>query len=255
MNLDQWFRRWCLLKIFLIWSSGSPFVQQMGTISAIFEEGIMRNNSVKYFEFEPVVQEMFKDISYLELWWPFCSAEHNHLCNFGKGIMRNNSVNLFRIWASGSGDVIKNISYLELWQPSCSVERNHLCIFERRHHREHSFEVILNLDEWFRRRWRLKKKFTEDGCKPDERVITIPHLELQLRCASIRLSVCPSVMLSLPKPLEEIQPNLVCVLLTWMGCATAVFFRPAPWGPGEGPKGQILLNTSNFNYVVNFKDF
>ena len=27
----------------------------------------------------------FKDISYLELWRPFCSAERNHLCNFGRG--------------------------------------------------------------------------------------------------------------------------------------------------------------------------
>ena len=26
----------------------------------------------------------FKGISYLELWQPFCSAEHNHLCNFGR---------------------------------------------------------------------------------------------------------------------------------------------------------------------------
>ena len=33
-----------------------------------------------------------------------------------------------------------------------------------------------------------------------------------------------------------------------MGRATAHFF-PAPWGPGEGPKGQISLN---FNYKVNF---
>ena len=24
-------------------------------------------------------------ISYLELWQPFCSAERNHLCNFGRG--------------------------------------------------------------------------------------------------------------------------------------------------------------------------
>ena len=28
---------------------------------------------------------LFKDISYLELWQPFCSAERNHLCNFGRG--------------------------------------------------------------------------------------------------------------------------------------------------------------------------
>ena len=27
----------------------------------------------------------FKDISYLQLWWPFCSAEPNHLCNFSIG--------------------------------------------------------------------------------------------------------------------------------------------------------------------------
>ena len=27
----------------------------------------------------------FKDILYLELWWPFCSEEQNRLCNFGRG--------------------------------------------------------------------------------------------------------------------------------------------------------------------------
>ena len=26
----------------------------------------------------------FKDISYLELWQPFCLAERNHLCKFGR---------------------------------------------------------------------------------------------------------------------------------------------------------------------------
>ena len=26
-----------------------------------------------------------KDISYLELWKPFCSVERKHLCNFGRG--------------------------------------------------------------------------------------------------------------------------------------------------------------------------
>ena len=28
---------------------------------------------------------LFKDISYLELWQPFCSVEWNQLCNFGRG--------------------------------------------------------------------------------------------------------------------------------------------------------------------------
>ena len=27
----------------------------------------------------------FKDISYQELWQPFCLGEQNHLCNFGRG--------------------------------------------------------------------------------------------------------------------------------------------------------------------------
>ena len=49
LNLDQWFRRRCILKIFLIWSSGDHFVQPSKTICAILVEGIMRNNSVKLF--------------------------------------------------------------------------------------------------------------------------------------------------------------------------------------------------------------
>ena len=31
------------------------------------------------------VQMSFKDISYLELWHPFCSAECNHLYNWRRG--------------------------------------------------------------------------------------------------------------------------------------------------------------------------
>ena len=49
LNLDQWFWRRCLKKIFLIWSSGSPFVQRSRTICAILVEGNMRNNSVNLF--------------------------------------------------------------------------------------------------------------------------------------------------------------------------------------------------------------
>ena len=49
LNLDQWFRR-CRLKVFLIWSSGSPFVQWNRTTCAMLAKGmIMRNNSVKLF--------------------------------------------------------------------------------------------------------------------------------------------------------------------------------------------------------------
>ena len=38
LNLDKWFRRRCLLKIFLIWSSGDPFVQRSRTICASLVE-------------------------------------------------------------------------------------------------------------------------------------------------------------------------------------------------------------------------
>ena len=44
----------------------------------------MRKISLKYFEFGPVLNEemWFKDFSYLDLCWPNCLAEQNHLCNF-----------------------------------------------------------------------------------------------------------------------------------------------------------------------------
>ena len=96
LNLDQWVRRRCSLKIFLIWSDGGPFVQCSGTICAILVKGIMRNNSVNYFEFGPVVQEEMSNISYLELWHTLCSVEQSHLCIFFVvGIIRSSSVKLF----------------------------------------------------------------------------------------------------------------------------------------------------------------
>ena len=55
-----------------------------------------------------------------------------------------------------SADVGKDISYLELWQPLCSGDRNHLCNFGRMYHVEGFCEIILNLDQWFRRRCRSK---------------------------------------------------------------------------------------------------
>ena len=40
-----------------------------------------------------------------------------------------------------------------------------------------------------------------------------------------------------------------------MGRATAHFFGSAPWGPGEGPKGQISLNITKFQLQSQFKIF
>ena len=50
----------------------------------------------------------------------------------------------------------KVISYLELWRPFCYAERNHLCNFGRGNQEEQFFEIILNLDQCFRRRCVLK---------------------------------------------------------------------------------------------------
>ena len=50
---------------------------------------------------------------------------------------------------------LKDISYLEVWQPPCSVTQNHLWNFGRMHNEEKFCEIILNLDQWFRRRCSL----------------------------------------------------------------------------------------------------
>ena len=118
LNLD----RTCLLKILLIYSSGDSFVQQSRTTCEILVEGIMRNNSVKLFLIwtNGLVHERmsFKGISYLELWWPLCSATRNHLCNFGR---RHHEEQFCEI-----------------------ILKEQFC------------EIIMNLDQWFRRGCCLK---------------------------------------------------------------------------------------------------
>ena len=85
LNLGQWFRR-CHFKDFLsgalavlLFGAAEPFMQFWKRASwGIF--------MWSYMEFGPVVQKemSFKDISYLEPWEPLCSADPNHLCNFGR---------------------------------------------------------------------------------------------------------------------------------------------------------------------------
>ena len=50
----------------------------------------------------------------------------------------------------------KAISNIELWRPFRLAEENHLYNFVRGYHEEQFFEIVLNLDQWFRRRCRLK---------------------------------------------------------------------------------------------------
>ena len=99
----------------------------------------------------------FKDISYLELWWPFCSAERNQLCNFRRRHQEEKFceivLNLHQWFKEMS---FKDISYLELWRPFCSAERNPMCKFGRGYYEEQFCEIILNFGQWFRRRCILK---------------------------------------------------------------------------------------------------
>ena len=48
-------------------------------------------------------------------------------------------------------------------------------------------------------------------------------------------------MLSPPKPLDEIKPNLVCELLICMGRATSNFLAPHPGALGRGQKVKYHL--------------
>ena len=49
----------------------------------------------------------------------------------------------------------KGISYLELLLTFCSAERNNLFNFGRGYQEEQFCEIILNFDQWFRRRCNL----------------------------------------------------------------------------------------------------
>ena len=103
-------------------------------------------------------EKCFKAISYLELWQPLCSAERNHLCNFG--IRHHEGAILWDYFEFGlviRGEMLfKDISYLELWSPFCSAEGNHLCKISRGYHEEQFCEIILSLDQWFKRTCVLK---------------------------------------------------------------------------------------------------
>ena len=84
-----------------------------------------------------------------------------------------------------------------------------------------------------------------------------PHAFLKKRRGILQSppSVRLSVTLSPPKPLDEIQPNLVCELLIEWGAQRHIFFGPAPWGPGEGPKGQISLIIIKIQLQSQFQRF
>ena len=109
MNLDQWFRRRYFVKIFckdiscalasLLFGGAEPFMQCV--------EGIKRNNSVKIFEFEPVVQVSFKILLIWSSGSPPVHLSRTIGAILKEGIVGNIQVKLYEIKTSGSaGDVV-----------------------------------------------------------------------------------------------------------------------------------------------------
>ena len=122
LNLGQWFRR-RRLKDFLsgalallLFSGAKPFKQ-------FWKRASLKTFKWSYMKFGPVVQEemSFEDITYIELWQPFCSAKRYYLCNlgrryyeekfceiifeFGSVVQKEMSFKRFDIWSSGGPPV------------------------------------------------------------------------------------------------------------------------------------------------------
>ena len=93
------------LKIFLIWSSAGPFVQQSGIICVVLVKFIMKNNSVNLFKILASGSggNFVKNSSYLELCRPRVQRSRNIYAILKEGIMGNIHVKLYEIWTSSSG--------------------------------------------------------------------------------------------------------------------------------------------------------
>ena len=81
---------------------------------------------------------LFKGISYLELWQPFCSVEHNYLCDFGRRYYEEQFCEIFMKLGQWFRRRFRLKDFLSgVLEASCCVERNNLCNFERGHHGKH----------------------------------------------------------------------------------------------------------------------
>ena len=104
-------------------------------------------------------------------WRPCFSTDQDNLNNLDRG---SHKEHLFQIIFKldrrflrrrFSKFALKLAHFSPLW-PLCAMDRNRLNNFERGSPNEHSCEVSSNLSLWFRRRCRLKKKFTPDVRTP-----------------------------------------------------------------------------------------
>ena len=92
----------------------------------------------------------FKDISYLELWRPFGSAEKTICVIFVRGHYQEQFCEIILYLGQWFRCRLKTF-YLELWRLLHLAKWNHLCNFGRSHYEEQFCKIILNLNQWFRR--------------------------------------------------------------------------------------------------------
>ena len=122
--MDQWFRRRCPLKIFIIYNSGSIFVQRSRTICANLVDGIMSNIPVN-------MNQWLRRRGHLKMFLIYSSGCHfvqqsqsettcqfervhneEHFCEtilrFDQWFKRRCLLNIFLIYSSGGKDVLKS---------------------------------------------------------------------------------------------------------------------------------------------------
>ena len=194
-HLDKWYSRRCLFITFLIWSSSCPLVQSSKTIYAILKEGIIGLIHVKLYEIwtsgsgGDVVNRHFLSIP---LATPLFSGLEPFLQFWKKALWAKILWNYFEFGSTVQKEMpFQGITYLALWQLLCLVDWNHLGNFGRRHYEEKSCEIILNLDQRFRRKWRLKVFIIwSSGCPPVQWIKTIYVILKEGITGNIHVKLC-----------------------------------------------------------------
>ena len=101
---------------------------------------------------------LFKDIHYLELWLPFCSAPWNHFDNFGREHYEEQFCEIIKNF----GQWFKRCSFKDFLSRALAAllfnEAKPFMQIQKRATWGTSCNVIDNLDQWFRRRCCLEKK-------------------------------------------------------------------------------------------------
>ena len=98
----------------------------------------------------------FKDISYLELWWPLCSVERNHLCNFGRWYYEDQCCEIILNLNQWFRRCLKRHFLSGALAALLFSQEEPFVQFGRGYQEEQFCEIILNLDQWFGRRCHLK---------------------------------------------------------------------------------------------------